>query len=281
MTFTTLISTEELAAHTAPVVIIDCRFALDDTEWGRREYSSRHIPHAVYAHLDADLAGPKTGTNGRHPLPDADVLRRTLGGLGIADGVQVVAYDQDSGMYASRLWWLLRWMGHDAVAVLDGGFAKWLAENRPTSSGLETNTPGNFTGNPRADFVMDADAIAALSGNDAWRIVDARAPERFRGDVEPLDRVAGHIPGAVNHFYKDNLTEAGTYKLPHELELLIEKHIGQVEPDHIVCYCGSGVTACHNLLALARAGLRGARLYPGSWSEWSSNPARPVEKSTL
>ena len=277
MPFRTVVSSAELAALASPYVIVDCRFALDDTEWGRREYLTRHIPGAVYAHLDADLAGAKTGTNGRHPLPTADDLRRTLSRLGIGDGVQVVAYDQDSGMYASRLWWLLRWMGHDAVAVLDGGFAGWLAEGRPTSSGNETTPARVFAGEPHADMVIDVDTLAQVSTSDGWRVIDARAPERYRGEVEPLDRVAGHIPGAVNHFYKHNLTEEGHYKLPDELHDLMGRYVTDVPASHVVCYCGSGVTACHNLLALERAGIHGARLYPGSWSEWSSDPAREVE----
>jgi thiosulfate/3-mercaptopyruvate sulfurtransferase len=250
---------------------VDCRFVLDDVNWGRREYEKAHIPGAVYADLDHDLSSAKTGTNGRHPLPSPDALRATFSKLGIADGVQVIAYDQDNGMYASRLWWLLRWMGHDAVAVLDGGFAKW---DGPTASGEEHRAPREFVGAPRDELLVLADSVA----NGDWRLIDARAPERFRGDVEPLDKVAGHIPGAVNHFYKHNLDEAGLFLPPGELRAHLGAVIGDASPEHVVAYCGSGVTACHNLLALEHAGMHGARLYAGSWSEWSSDPSRPVAK---
>jgi thiosulfate/3-mercaptopyruvate sulfurtransferase len=272
MAFTTLISTAEFAELQVDpafgIAIVDCRFALDDVEWGRREYLKSHIPGAVYADLDHDLSSAKTGTNGRHPLPSPEALRSTFSKLGIGDGVQVIAYDQDNGMYASRLWWLLRWMGHDAVAVLDGGFGAWKGE---TVSGEEHRAPREFVGAPRDEFLVHADAVL----NDDWRLIDARAPERYRGDVEPLDRVAGHIPGAVNHFYKHNLDEAGLFLPPGELRARLEP---VVAGKSVVAYCGSGVTACHNLLALEHAGLHGARLYAGSWSEWSSDPTRPVAK---
>jgi thiosulfate/3-mercaptopyruvate sulfurtransferase len=279
MSFRTLISTGVLAAHLDdPFVVVDCRYKLDDEAWGLREYEAAHIPDAVYAHLGHDLAGPKNGTNGRHPLPDPDTLAATFGRLGIASGVQVVAYDQDNGMYASRLWWLLRWLGHDAVAVLDGGFAKWKAEGRPTKSGVEARAPQTFTPSPRPDMIVDASTIGSLLHDKAWRLVDARAAQRFRGDIEPLDRVAGHIPGAVNHFFQSNIEEGGTFRTPEALRAHLRDTLGDVPPDRVVCYCGSGVTACCNLLALEHAGLKGAKLYPGSWSEWSSDPARPIER---
>jgi thiosulfate/3-mercaptopyruvate sulfurtransferase len=277
--FTTIISTDALALHLddSAYVIVDCRYNLDDEEWGAREYMARHIPGAIYAHLGRDLAGKKTGTNGRHPLPDPEALRRTFGRLGIASGVQVVAYDQNIGMFASRLWWLLRWMGHEAVAVLDGGFQKWTQEQRATRVGEEHNTLREFIGAPRVGWTMSAGDVAARSRKPDWRIVDARAPERFRGETEPIDRVAGHIPGAANHFYKLNLDDRGIFRTPEEIRRALLESVGDVPSDRIICYCGSGVSACHNLLALEHAGLRGAKLYPGSWSEWSSDPARPVE----
>jgi thiosulfate/3-mercaptopyruvate sulfurtransferase len=279
MSFMTLISTGVLAAHLDdPFVVVDCRYKLDDETWGAREYAAAHIPEAVYAHLGHDLAGPTNGTNGRHPLPDPDALANTFGRLGITSGVQVVAYDQDNGMYASRLWWLLRWLGHDAVAVLDGGFAKWKAEGRPTTSGLETRTAQTFTASPRPDMPVDASTVASLMHAKEWRLVDARAAERYRGDVEPLDKVAGHIPGAVNHFFRRNLAEDGTFRTPEALRASLRESIGDIPADRIVCYCGSGVSACCNLLALEHAGLTGAKLYPGSWSEWSSDSQRPVER---
>jgi thiosulfate/3-mercaptopyruvate sulfurtransferase len=282
MAWTTLIDTGALAARLGDptLAIIDCRYNLDNEAWGAREYRSAHIPGAAYAHLAHDLAGAKTGTNGRHPLPDVNALRRTFGRLGIGRGIQVVAYDQDTGMYASRLWWLLRWLGHDAVAVLDGGFAKWIAEGRPTTSGEEQRATRAFTGTPRDHLSMNADEVAAVMGAPGWRLVDARAPERFRGETEPIDKVAGHIPGAVNHFFKWNLDERSTFRPADAVRKRLHDSIGDVRPDHVVVYCGSGVTACHNLLALEHAGLHGAKLYPGSWSEWSSDPSRPIERST-
>lgn len=279
MAFKTLISTGVLAMHLDdPIAIVDCRFKLDDVGWGEREYAAAHIPGATYAHLDRDLSGAKTGTNGRHPLPDPEALRHTFGRFGITSGVQVVAYDQHNGMYASRLWWLLRWLGHDAVAVLDGGFSKWKAEGRPVTSGTETRASRTFSGLPRRDMAIDANAVATVIGQPDWRLVDARAPERYRGDVEPLDNVAGHIPGAANHFFQSNLDPNGTFRSPEDLRARWHGAIGDTPSDHIVSYCGSGVTACHNLLALEHAGIEGAKLYPGSWSEWSADPRRPVEK---
>jgi thiosulfate/3-mercaptopyruvate sulfurtransferase len=279
MAFTTLIDTETLAGHlTDPAfAILDCRFKLEDVAWGEREYSARHIPGAVYADLERDLSGKKTGVNGRHPLPDADVLAETFGRDGIDSRVQVVAYDQDSGMYASRLWWMLRWLGHDAVAVLDGGFARWTAEDRATASGRETRQPRRFTGAPRAAMTATVDDVAGIRSRADWRLVDARAPERYRGETEAIDRKAGHIPGAANHFFKWNVNDTGTFRSPADLREQLRKTLGGIPSDHVVCYCGSGVTACHNLLALEHAGMSGARLYPGSWSEWSSDPSRPTE----
>jgi thiosulfate/3-mercaptopyruvate sulfurtransferase len=282
MAFMTLISTAALALHLEEpaFVVVDCRFKLDDPAWGEREYQSRHIPGAMYAHLDRDLSGVKTGTNGRHPLPPVDAFARTLGRLGIAEGVQVVAYDQDSGMFASRLWWMLRWLGHDAVAVLDGGFSRWDAEDRPTAAGIETQPAAAFTPRVRGDMLVDVATVEALAASRSKTLVDARAPQRYRGEVEPLDRVAGHIPGARNHFYQLNVDEQGRFHTPEELRARFRDVVAGTPPNEIVCYCGSGVTACHNLLALEHAGINGARLYAGSWSEWSADPARPVETET-
>jgi thiosulfate/3-mercaptopyruvate sulfurtransferase len=281
MAFRTLVSTAVLASRMdePAFVVVDCRFKLDETGWGEREYAAAHIPGAVYAHLDRDLSGIKTGTNGRHPLPDLADLQRTLARLGIASGMQVVAYDQDTGMYASRLWWLLRFMGHDPVAVLDGGYAKWVAEGRPVRNGIEQRPEATFAAAPRLDMIVDADSVAAIARDPSARLVDARAPQRFRGEMEPLDRTPGHIPGAANHFFQNNLDDRGTFRTPEDLRGRLQTAIGGVNPADVVCYCGSGVTACHNLLALEHAGLSGARLYPGSWSEWCSDPKRPVERS--
>ena len=280
MAFTTLISTATLASHVddPAFAIVDCRYKLDDATWGKREHEAAHIPSAVYADLGHDLAGPRSGTNGRHPLPDPHTLAQTFSRLGIASGVQVVAYDQDSGMYASRLWWMLRWLGHDAVAVLDGGFAKWKAEGRPTKSGAEPRTPREFSGSPRSEMAFGVGEVASQLGTSAWQLLDARAPERYRGETEPIDKTAGHIPGAKNHFFQSNLDERGLFRTPEELRARMKESVGDTPADRIVCYCGSGVTACHNLLALEHAGMKGAKLYAGSWSEWSSDPSRPVER---
>jgi thiosulfate/3-mercaptopyruvate sulfurtransferase len=279
MRYTTLVTTDTLAniLPDPSLIVVDSRFDLADTDAGERAYVERHIQGAVYAHLDRDLSGQKTGQNGRHPLPRPALLALTFGRLGIGAHTQVVVYDQDSGMFASRVWWMLRWLGHDEVAVLDGGFAKWSAENRPTRAGAESKPVREFAPRPRPDMVADEVDVRALLGRSDWRLLDARAPERFRGETEPLDRVPGHIPGAVNHFFKWNLDEAGAFRPADDLRKRLRERIGSVPPQQIVCYCGSGVTACHNLLAFEHAGLSGGRLYAGSWSEWAADPARPIE----
>ena len=204
-------------------------------------------------------------------------MTATFSSMGIGSDTQVVVYDQDVGMFASRLWWMLRWLGHDAAAVLDGGLAKWVAEGRPTSAGAETRQAREFRGAPRAAMAVSADEVASHLGTAEWRLVDARAPERYRGETEPIDKTPGHIPGAANHFYQWNVDEQGLFHTPAQLRARLQESLGDVRPDQIVCYCGSGVTACHNLLALEHAGMKGAKLYAGSWSEWSSDAARPVE----
>lgn len=279
MPFTTLIDTDSLAARLDDpgIVLVDCRFQLADAAWGEQAYLEQHLPGAVYAHLDRDLSGPKTGANGRHPLPLPEALTATLGRLGISTGQQVVAYDQDNGMFASRVWWLLRWMGHESVAVLDGGLGRWIAEGGPTMSGRVEREPRVFTGAPRPDMIASLADVTASLGNPNIRLIDARAPGRYRGDVEPIDRVGGHIPGAANRFFQDNLA-GGLFRAPDALRADFEQAAAGLTPDRVISYCGSGVTGCHNLLAMAHAGLHGARLYPGSWSEWSADPARPVEK---
>jgi thiosulfate/3-mercaptopyruvate sulfurtransferase len=280
MSLTTLISTDLLAArlHDPGCVVLDCRYRLDDDTWGQQEYTVRHIPGAAYANLNRDLSGPRTGTNGRHPLPDPLVLAETLARFGVGKDVQVVAYDQDNGMFASRLWWLSRWLGHDAVAVLDGGFEKWIAESRPTRGGIEERARREFRAVPRSELVVNDNQVSTMLDSPDWHLLDARAPERYRGETEPIDKTPGHIPGAANHFFQWNLNEGGTFRTPEELRDRIGQSTGGRSTDQIVCYCGSGVTACHNLLAMEHAGLKGAKLYPGSWSEWSADPARPVEK---
>jgi thiosulfate/3-mercaptopyruvate sulfurtransferase len=281
MRYTTLIETSALAANLGDpsLAIVDCRFDLKDTGAGERAYAAGHIPGAVYAHVDRDLSAEKTGTNGRHPLPDVETFAATLGRLGIDASTQVVVYDQDSGGFASRLWWMLRWLGHDGVALLNGGFAKWAAEGRPTTAGVEARARRVFVPHPQPQMVATSADVAAMVGNKDWRLIDARAPERFRGEVEPVDKVAGHIPGAINVPFLENLDLNGTFKPPADLAARFHEASGSTSTDHLVVYCGSGVTACQNLLALEHAGLHGARLYPGSWSEWSSDPSRPMTRS--
>lgn len=275
---TTLIDVQTLASLLgAPgLVVVDCRFDLADTSRGETAYLEGHVPGAVYAHLDRDLSGPKTGANGRHPLPSPSVLASTLGRLGIDNQMQVVVYDQDTGMYASRLWWMLRWLGHDAVAVLDGGYAAWAAASMPVTSGTETPVPRTFTVALRPNLTVTADEVLPLARSSAARVVDARAPVRFRGEQEPIDPVAGHIPGAVNHFFMRSMGEDGRFKAADELRREWAASLGGADVSQVVCYCGSGVTACHDLLSLEVAGFPGAQLYAGSWSEWVADPARPV-----
>jgi thiosulfate/3-mercaptopyruvate sulfurtransferase len=266
-------------AHEArrPPLLLDCGFDLADTDAGRRAWQAAHLPGALYVHLDDDLAGAKEdgagNFRGRHPLPERAAFAARLGALGIGAATPVVAYDAQGGPYAARLWWLLRWMGHDDVAVLDGGVAAWQAAGGAMSSEQGPPTPAAQPYPLRPPAIPTLDAAAVRSGLGRLRLVDARAPERFRGEVEPLDRAPGHIPGAINRFFKDNLQADGRFKSAATLraEWLPLLAAG----DDAVHSCGSGVTACHNLLAVAHAGLGDGTLYPGSWSEWSSDPARP------
>ncbi|MDH4063760.1 MAG: sulfurtransferase [Acidobacteriota bacterium] len=273
---TTLITPAELSTHlgNSRWVVVDCRFDLANTAWGEEQYAVGHIPGARYAHLDRHLSGAKTGTNGRHPLPTIDEMTTRFGAMGIGPDTQVVTYDADSGMYAARLWWMLRFMGHDAVAVLDGGLARWVAEGGMLQPGRVTPTPARFEAAPRANWRLTVeDAVAAGES----LMVDARSPERFRGLNETLDAVGGHIPGARNYFFQQNLTEDKTFKPADALRAQWDAVLLGRPPAEVVMYCGSGVTACHNLLAMEVAGLPGCRMFPGSWSEWSADPTRPVE----
>ena len=259
-------------------IVVDTRFDLTEPAKGEQQYLDSHIPGARYAHLDRDLSGEKTGSNGRHPLPTVDQMRSRFGAIGISSGRQVAIYDADSGMYAARLWWMLRFMGHDAVAVLDGGLARWVREGYPVRPGDEHWTPARFEGDPRGEWRLDVAAVAAGLSDPSRVLVDARAEGRFRGEGETLDKVAGHIPGARNYFFQRNLGDDKTFKARDEIRGQWESLLGTTPPANVVMYCGSGVTACHNLLAMEHAGLSGARIFPGSWSEWSSDPARPIER---
>jgi thiosulfate/3-mercaptopyruvate sulfurtransferase len=276
--YRTLISTDTLASNREQSwVLVDCRYDLRDPAWGRVQYLAGHIQGATYASLSTDLSAPPSGTNGRHPLPCVEAIETTFGRLGITAGRQVVAYDQDAGAYASRLWWMLRYLGHEAAAVLDGGWSKWVREGRPTRRGDETAVTTVFEGHRHKELRMTSPEVAAALGDPSVLIVDARAPERFEGREEPIDRVAGHIPGAVNHYYRCNVGEDGQMLPAEALREQFAALLGGHPPHQVVMYCGSGVTACQNLLAMEHAGLKGAALYSGSWSEWSTDPSRPVE----
>lgn len=270
-----LVSTEELARH-PEWRVFDCRHDLGKPDWGAQEYAKAHIAGALLAHLDRDLSAPKTGKNGRHPLADAATFTSWLGKQGLEATDHVVCYDQASGAFAARLWWMLRWIGHDAVAVLDGGLAKWMKENRPVTGEVPHFSPTSYPANPRTAMAVDVSYVASHLGKDL--LLDARAPQRYRGEVEPIDPVAGHIPGALNRNNSDNLSVAGTFKHPDELKKEFAAVLGGRAPSEVVNYCGSGVAASHNALAMEVAGLTGSRLYAGSWSEWIADPRRPQQK---
>ncbi|KDP86553.1 3-mercaptopyruvate sulfurtransferase [Cupriavidus sp. SK-3] len=280
--FTTLISSQDLRAlredSSRHSVVIDCSFDLANPAAGRDAYHVGHLPGALYLHLDNELSGEKTGSNGRHPLPDPNTLAARLRALGVNEDTQVIAYDAQGGMYAARAWWLLRWLGHGAVAVLDGGKNAWVAAGLPLEAGNtpDPETPGNLIRKASLVPTVDADAVLANLANPKRLVVDARAADRFRGENETLDPVGGHIPGAVNRFFKDNLEGNGSFKPAAALKQEFGQVLGGTPASEAVMQCGSGVTACHNLLALEVAGLPGAALYPGSWSEWCADPARPV-----
>ncbi|MCL4799343.1 MAG: sulfurtransferase [Burkholderiales bacterium] len=277
MPYTTIVSTATLAEHLDDPawVIVDCRHDLRNPDYGPREYAKSHIPGARFLHVDKDLSGAPHGRNGRHPLPDPPAFMRTLGAVGVDRAKQVVAYDAHGGAYAARLWWMLRWVGHDAVAVLDGGFGKWLREDRPETSEVPVLRPATFDGAVRA-LGVDLAFVQAHLRDPAVTLVDARAAERYVGATEPLDPVAGHIPGSINSPNSAILGPDGTFKPAAELREHWRRVLGERRAEGVVHTCGSGVAACHNLLAMEIAGLSGSRLYAGSWSEWCADPARPV-----
>jgi thiosulfate/3-mercaptopyruvate sulfurtransferase len=263
--------------------IVDCRFDLARPDWGAQAYAAGHIPHALYAHLDRDLSAPRTPRSGRHPLPPVEALAATFSRFGIDERVQVIAYDQGPGAFAARLWWLLRWLGHAQVAVLNGGFAAWQRAGLPLARHDEPRAARLFRAHPEPRALVSGAEVAELVSSGALRngqrlLVDARSADRFAGENETLDPVAGHIPGARNHPFADNLDAHGRFLEPAQLRRSWEPTLRGAPAPELIAMCGSGVTACHNLLALEAAGLSGARLYAGSWSEWISDPTHPVAR---
>ena len=259
------------------LAVIDCRFYLAEPDRGESEYLESHIPGAVYAHLDRDLSVVKSGINGRHPLPSITMMQEQFSAWGIDTKVQVVAYDANAGQIAARLWWMLRYLGHEHVAVLEGGFASWRKAGHPTRGAREKRTARSFQARPRASMRIDITDLLEINTGKPRLLIDARDPARYRGDSEPIDPVAGHVPGACNRPWQENLDRNGSFLSPETMKEHYAKVFRGSSPDAAVVYCGSGVTACHNLLAMEHAGIRGARLYPGSWSEWCADPERPVE----
>jgi thiosulfate/3-mercaptopyruvate sulfurtransferase len=273
-----LISVAELARHVDDPdwLVVDCRFELMNPGAGEADYARGHIPGAVYAHLDRDLSSPITPTSGRHPLPAPEKFAGTASSWGIEPQTRVIAYDADNSAHAARLWWLLRWLGHSNVFVLDGGFKAWRAAALPISTELPIRKRSNFVARPDESQLADAAAVTDKAARSDWAVLDARAPERFAGEKEPIDPVAGHVPGARNYPLGTSLAPDATFLPPAELRTRLEKSLAGVAPRHTIAMCGSGVTACHVLLAMESAGLTGAKLYAGSWSEWIRDPRRPV-----
>ena len=280
MIYTNLITTTELAPHLADPdwAIIDCRFVLSEPSAGRKAYQLGHIPGALYAHLDEDLSGPMVvGETGRHPLPAIETFAQTLSSWGIDSQTQVVAYDDMGGLMAGRLWWMLRSLGHDRVAVLDGDWRQWQQEERAVTSGIETRVARDFVAQPRPEMEANVDEIVADLEVGNFLLCDARDETRYRGEVAGMDPVGGHIPGAISAFFGDNLAANGRW---HSLEVLQARYqqlLGDRDPNEVIFYCGSGVSAAHNLLAMEMLGLHGARLYVGSWSHWITDDKRQVE----
>ncbi len=277
---TTLVDVTTLAAHLHDPhwLIVDCRFDLTNTSAGEQAFNAGHIPGAVYAHLDRDLAAPITANTGRHPLPDPSEFATILSRWGVTKDTQVVAYDADNGMYAARLWWMLRWVGHAGVAVLDGGFKAWTAAGQPTSSASAQRSSTIFIARPDRSMWVDAPEVARAAQDPSSRVLDARAPERYQGVGETIDAVAGHVPGAVNHPFANSLSSDARFLSPEELRARFDASQATAPSDRTIAMCGSGVTACHLLLAMEIAGKRGAKLYPGSWSEWIRDPSRGVAR---
>uniref|UniRef100_Q47BJ6 Rhodanese-like protein n=1 Tax=Dechloromonas aromatica (strain RCB) TaxID=159087 RepID=Q47BJ6_DECAR len=277
MSYTTLVDVATLQAHLDDPnwLVVDVRHQLSDTGYGERVYAESHIPGAVFLHCDRDLSGAMTGCNGRHPLPDPEKLAQRLGEIGIGAMTQVVVYDDAQGMIAGRLWWLLRWLGHDAVALLDGGLQTWQAMGGAMTDVLPTQVPRVFVPLSQ-ELLVQADYVLERIETPQMHLVDARGPDRFRGENETIDPVGGHIPGAVNRFFKDNLLPDGRFKPAAQLRAEWLAVLAGSTPEQVIHQCGSGVSACLNMVAMEIAGLPGSRLYAGSWSEWCADPGRPT-----
>jgi thiosulfate/3-mercaptopyruvate sulfurtransferase len=281
MPYETIISPAELNDHLwdPDWVILDCRFSLADTERGRRDYRQSHIPGAIYVHLDEDLSGPVIpGETSRHPFPDLEEFGAKASAWGIDETVQVVAYDDRFGAIAARVWGMLRWLGHETVAVLDGGWPLWLEEGYPTTSEVIEPDPRDFTPRPNPDLLVDVEEVLEFSQDPETVLLDARDAERYRGEEEPIDPVAGHIPTAISAPFVENVGEDGRFLPPEELRTRYQRLLGDASGEDVVVYCGSGVTSIHDLIALQYAGLGRGRLYAGSWSEWINDPERPIER---
>jgi thiosulfate/3-mercaptopyruvate sulfurtransferase len=279
MEYTTIISTQDLYENLFDPswVIIDCRFSLAKPEQGRSDYLQSHIPGAVYAHLNEDLSGEVIpGKTGRHPLPPVEKLTATFNQWGIDADAQVVVYDDAGGSVAARAWWMLRWLGHESVAVLDGGWQHWLQEIKIVQSRLETKSPREFKAHPRTDMQVSVEQVEALRNNPAYKIFDARTKERFQGRNETIDPVAGHIPGVFSAPYARNLAPNGTFRPKKDLYRYYKRLIGDIPPQNVIFHCGSGVTACHNFLAMLHASLGDGKLFVGSWSQWIADSRRPI-----
>ncbi|MGA9396443.1 MAG: sulfurtransferase [Azonexus sp.] len=277
MSYTTLVDAATLAAHLDDPdwLVVDVRHQLSDTGYGERVYGEAHIPGAAFLHCDRDLSGPMNGSNGRHPMPDSQKLAVRLGEIGVGPQTQVVVYDDTQGMIAGRLWLLMRWLGHDRVALLDGGLQAWQAAGQPLTASLAVPHPAKFVASVR-DCLVDAGYVQAFLATSRMHLIDARGADRFRGENETIDPVAGHIPGAVNRFFGDNLRADGCFKPAAELRAEWLAVLAGSPPEQVVHMCGSGVSACLGMLAMEIAGLPGSRLYAGSWSEWCADPQRPM-----
>ncbi|MFN0315373.1 MAG: sulfurtransferase [Burkholderiales bacterium] len=278
MEFATLIDAAVLAKHLDDprFVIFDCRHDLAKPGWGSEEYAASHIPGARFAHLDKNLSGPKTGKNGRHPLPEPQSFARWLGDMGASNDSQIIGYDSTGGTYAARLWWMVRWLGHQRVAVLDGGWDAWVRSGFSVTHEKPSPRSAAFHMQLRKDASVDANFIVRDLESQTYHVLDARANDRFHGKNETIDPIGGHIPGAANRFFKENLDAQSRFKPAAALKAEFEALLKGRAPSHVVHQCGSGVTACHNALAMEIAGLTGSKVYPGSWSEWIADPSRPI-----